>query len=885
MSKKESIILRRLTNEELKKVHGKKFNVVLMDNSDNDNDYVHDRYKIENRDELDDETIDKLKKEGLTEDGEYIMIGMFYSKIIVRALARDTFSVNAKYVHSETRDFKFDTVKKDFIELLSPSFEYRYKNDLNKYLDESKIKTAGIAIYLYAWTNPVLKQLGFNQVDDFANSIKEKVKSDKSYYETIREDCLKEISILPILERKKYIDRFIELGILNEKDKVDLEYYVDFSISKIKELLDNGTISRDELVTIVAQIYYFDRNPDELYPKENKKKNKYSSRVVSAMNLLEPIEILDMYLNGGLKDEEFCRTKIRKEDILATCKVGIVCYLLEKNDKVPERLKLTSKDLINLYGKTIGGDIALPSEKSEDVDLENEEEENDEDGILLEGNTFGDSTMDHLIRCGFIEPEDVIDIYEINKVLVHTDFDKDELYDDYEVIAYYTPRVLLNMALKEKLTLDFVEKYREMLDFENNKEVFRKKSLMLVDGIRDIVEKKANEDSEKDNSEEDIQRFILYFFNMGLCDLQTTKENVSTEFIQYAFMNDELSIEDIFSLYKKGLIEDKLIAEFYSDEELLDLYESGKINRDCLKALRKKDLLIDYFSDGKGQIEDFIDLYLKSDIISINDLNDVCELGDVDSSKISNLIDENVPYEKIKELFSNLLIDYSTIQILHSQEIITDEQFEEIKNALSTREFFKEIKKGRTFTVLTLREGNTVVPDKRPRPRPKPRAKEEEDFSDEMELISEILGKDVEEEVENDEIAMIESYNLNDRPTSLNNYRIFGNESLDGIVILQKAKKENAVFVMSALQLMYFLKENSTGEIKDRMRDKAYLKTIVGVECIEHTKHFARNLIEAASRVSPKVNQQLRGSDGKYNTDVKRMIDYMREKYLEEKSK
>lgn len=878
MSKKESIILRMLTNEELKEVHSKKFNAVLMGNSDNDDGYVHDRFKIENQDELDDETIKKLKEDELTEDGQCIMIGMFYSKMFIRALAGDTFSVNSKYVHLEANSFKFDTVKKDFIDLLTPSLIYRYKNELSKYLDKDNVKIKGISLYLYALTNPVLKQIGFNQVDDFINSLKEKVRSDKNYYENVREYCLKEIAILPMLERKKYIDRFVELGILKDKDKVDLQYYADAPISKIKKLFNNGTISKEELVTIVAQIYYFDRNPDELDQKENKKKNKYNNRVVSAMDLLEPIEILDMYLNSGLTDEEFFKTKIKKEDILSTCKVGILCYLLQKNDDVSERLKITSKDLINLYGKTIGEDISLTSKKLED----------EEDVVWREGNTFGGSTMDRLIRCNFIDSEDVIDIYEINKALVHTDFDKDELYDDCEVIAYYTPRVLLNMALQDKLNPDFVQKYREMLDFENNKEAFRKRSLILADGIRDIVELKNKEFPEVDskyNMEVYIQKFILYFFDIGLCDLQTTKENISMEFIQNEFMNDELSIEDVFSLYKKGLIGDKVIAEFYNDEELFDLYESGKINRDCLKALRNKNMIMDYFSDGKGQIEDFIDLYLKSDIISINDLNYVCELCDVDSSKISNLIDENVSYEKIKELFSNLLIDYSTIQILHSQEIITDEQFEEIKNALSTREFFKEIKNGKKFKVVTLREGSTVHHEK----RPKPLNEKEEDFSDEIELISKILGKNVEEEVENDEIAMIESYNLNDRPTSLNNYRIFGNENLDGIVILEKAKKENAVFVMSALQLMYFLKgkENSTGEIeiKDRMRDKAYLKTIVGVECIEHTKHFARNLIEAASRVSPKVNQQLKSSNGKYRTDVDKMIDDMREKYLEEKSK
>ena len=76
---KESIVLRRLTSEELIKVHSKKFNAVLMGNLDNDNGYVHDRFKIVNQKELNDKIIKKLKEEKLTEDGQSIMLGMFYS--------------------------------------------------------------------------------------------------------------------------------------------------------------------------------------------------------------------------------------------------------------------------------------------------------------------------------------------------------------------------------------------------------------------------------------------------------------------------------------------------------------------------------------------------------------------------------------------------------------------------------------------------------------------------------------------------------------------------------------------------------------------------------------------------------------------------------------
>ena len=174
---KESIVLRRLTSEELIKVHSKKFNAVLMGNLDNDNGYVHDRFKIVNQKELNDKIIKKLKEEKLTEDGQSIMLGMFYSKMVITALAEDTFSVNSKYVHIEANSFKFDTVKNDFIDLLIPSFEYRYKNELNKFLDKDEVKAQGISLYLYALTNPVLKQIGFNQVDFFRNSLKEKVRN------------------------------------------------------------------------------------------------------------------------------------------------------------------------------------------------------------------------------------------------------------------------------------------------------------------------------------------------------------------------------------------------------------------------------------------------------------------------------------------------------------------------------------------------------------------------------------------------------------------------------------------------------------------------------------------------------------------------------------
>ena len=89
--------------------------------------------------------------------------------------------------------------------------------------------------------------------------------------------------------------------------------------------------------------------------------------------------------------------------------------------------------------------------------------------------------------------------------------------------------------------------------------------------------------------------------------------------------------------------------------------------------------------------------------------------------------------------------------------------------------------------------------------------------------------------------------------------------------------------------MMYFLngKENDDGdiEIQNRMKDKAYLKTIEGVEVVDHTEYFARNLVEAVSRVSPKIAERLKTSDREYISEVEKMVTDMRRTYRDSKQK
>lgn len=779
------------------------------------------------------------KKEVITvETNDEKLVERFYQKIFFEGVRKDTLSVSGEFLYVETEDKIYRMRAMTFGYIFDPSFEHIYTQDLPKTLELDELGPSSIA-YLYDWTNPAFEEMGVPYTSKFISNFKNQVKQSYSYYLKIREISFTTINALDVKSRKKYTDRFIELGIFTEKDKVRLEYYIDEPISKIEELIGNGTIDREDVPQIVSRIFSYERAYDEERNEKRKNKRKYNARIVGAMNLLDAPDIVDVYLSDGLNEEEFSRTKVKKADILAISYTALLSFLEDKNDKVPESLRITSQDLINAYGRTLTG-----------------------------------STIYKLAMYGYIEPEDVIQAYEINKALKMVDYES--MFEDEEIAAFYTPQRLYEMRYADKLTPEFIEKYREMLNLDKDEERFRRYSEELVGGLRKTVQ---SDDKELENRR--LQENVLYFFKKGLCDVETTRGVVTPEYIEDRFTNDEMSIEEIFELYEKGIVSDEFISKFYTDQEIIDLYESGKLRRGCLRAVTNHDLLIESYVEKKVNLQDFVELYLKSDNLSADDLIDAFELSE-EEVDISNFIDETTPFEKIKELFRNLLIDYSTVLTLHAQGAISDEQLNEIKKALDTRKLFDEINQRKVFKVVTARkaEGTKPVID------PKPRPVVEDDFSLEIELISKILGK---EDVEEEPYSQISSYNTKGRATSLNNYRIFGNEDLDGIVILQKSKRQNAVFVMSAYQLMYFLKgkESETGEIEvqDRMKDKAYLKTIVGVEVVEHTRHFARNLAEAAGRVSPKVAETLRGEETRYRVDVQDMVDGLRELYDEEKAK
>ena len=104
----------------------------------------------------------------------------------------------------------------------------------------------------------------------------------------------------------------------------------------------------------------------------------------------------------------------------------------------------------------------------------------------------------------------------------------------------------------------------------------------------------------KEKDDKQLQDDILYFLDIGLCDIETTKENISQEDIESRFMNNELTMDQVLQYYQIGLIGDEAISKYYIDEEIVELYEAGQIKGNCLRAVKNVDLLLQRFCDGKS---------------------------------------------------------------------------------------------------------------------------------------------------------------------------------------------------------------------------------------------------------------------------------------------
>lgn len=771
---------------------------------------------------------EKIKEIILTEENNSRIFNVYF----LPALKNRRIYSSGNYIIMDNGSEKIKVLSAMFLLFYKESFKYIFETELPTKAISAKILNDEVTVNLFYYSNSVFDSLlGVRALKaDFYFDLYNELQRNKTKRESSRQTVIRAIQGLPEEIREDYIKFFTEMNILLPIDKPQLGYYDRCTADQLQSYKKKGELTDNKIRIIIDRIIEKEREKND----SNTHDNKYFRKIVACVNMLEPVEILQRYCNGQITVEDLDKTKARKEDLFLLSLEDLL-PLLRGEKKLPKRFEITSKDIINNYGKTINGmHLAI------------------------------------FISEGLVNSEDVIDVASINEALSHTDYDQDLVYDNDEIKDYYSPLRLILMYENKKLTPEFVKKYLDFMNFKNNLQLFDKKSDLLVEEIKNFIARKELSEDEKLNQ---VREYIFNFYNLGLCNAQKAKENIPANFIENKYLNGDCSIEEIDRFHQNGLIDDVSFSRYHSDEEILDFYYQGKVSVSALRSIRNKNLLEEAYFDHKIRVSDIMQLYFWN-TINIDDVQTVAELEVEANIDFSVFIDRNTPFEKVKELFMNSIIDYSALLRLKSNGYVTEEQFVEAKKALDTNSLYRDLESGRTFHVVTTRKNESSGIKKKRNGG----VKEEIDFSDEISLFSKILGKDLNKI----KPALIESINANGNTTTLNNYEIYGSQELD-LVVLRKSEVGNAIFIMTGEQLHYFLsmkkEENGQEQIVDRMRDKAFLKTIDGVVVLHHSRFFARNAIEASCRLSEKVSEQIKGQDGQYKEDVLQMVEKMQKDY------
>lgn len=188
---------------------------------------------------------------------------------------------------------------------------------------------------------------------------------------------------IPLEKRREFIDSMIQGQIAGNtrinvnytlKEKIENGYYYNkFTLSDLKDFISSDEISQEEKLKVIRNFGRMERSVLafqllELERRKEEKKGKdfnrnhYNSTIVKGLTLLlEPYDIVEFYSSEKINDEDFkklvSRTGVKKEHFLRL-KLNNLSYILsDKNNTVLNELglKITSKDLINLYGRRLNG--------------------------------------------------------------------------------------------------------------------------------------------------------------------------------------------------------------------------------------------------------------------------------------------------------------------------------------------------------------------------------------------------------------------------------------------------------------------------------------------------------------------------------------------------
>lgn len=648
----------------------------------------------------------------------------------------------------------------------------------------------------------------------------------------------------PNIEKiKNATEYFLKHDFIKSSQIASSNYFKNYSVKELIDLSEQGLIPRNKIIAYAGEQAYsrsiLKAKSNIMVQKRSASKNKSNVHTAQRdlrklMSLPNSLPILaDLYINGILETNDFKDINISKSSVMLLPEnllVPILCSDLYK------KVKLSSEELLSLYGKTLSGDKCI-----------------------------------YLAKNKLISPEDLINTINMKSVSIVS---PKLAIDPQALLNFYEPNILFDMYKQGTLTQDFAYTFSSKLLAPLPKEE------------RENFEKELVRETTKLDKNTSTETLFNYF-KSGILSKNSLSLFMDSNKVVDMFVANQLDSEDLINLYNTGIITQIDLYDYFTTDEIIENVSNGTFDEKALLAIpenQREQIFINAFTENKLSDEHFIHMFLEHNAISIDKLDST--LKDKKIENIADYIGENANPDRIKDLFLTYHISYEDLNVLRSNHLLSDTDFKAFTSAIDKNKFYNDLKHSKLIlhSVTTdepfTATGITKTTGKYYSRNSENTSKANTNFKLEKEGLQLLL--DTPDLEDHSEVPYISSTNQNGKPTSLDGYNCIPVYKY-GLVIFEKFEPSNSLFIMPYQQADYFLHGNMNmldSSVDINSKNKKTLSQMSSVIVRQHTKHFFRNVLDSVIKLNPDAKKDLK-PDGKYSPDAMFYITEMEKSYSE----
>lgn len=486
---------------------------------------------------------------------------------------------------------------------------------------------------------------------------------------------------------------------------------------------------------------------------------------------------------------------------------------LYNSNRLVYDMSLTPEDIINLFNPE------LPFENTEKYDISEDKEER---GLSL----------DDII---YLRGKGVIKASDFMKLVKYEKDCKNPLELFQWIMGLYDGEMLEEMLANGEMNARFIESFNKIMRHEKFQEDRGAYLYFLRTSLSEV---------------KDAQKTYLELQKKGL-DIDFLI-SISHEKVEDMYLGGEISEQDIFEFYQKGIISANTVKRMFTDKEIIDLIRAKKMSYLAFNLIDgRTEKLKEVVKEKRIGIPELVGLYVYqgSDGIGISEFEELTREKKEETAHLVDILPVMTSLEKIKELANHWYISQDDLGFLVERGMLTEARAEKIEKEIASPERNAQLLEELTDSGILIPEEEAEVTEDLAENHRKGNRPE--------------LKRKLFEQLGFDEKGMIASTRV------LNGYSMYFSEELGSVALFHADKISSSTYIMSIQQAGHLLKHLGDGELGGETEH---------FKAVNFGKDWGANVVNQLTKVSEQARQKLE-QDGSRTKKIKQLVREIREDY------